>query len=283
MRADDTVQSRKQNEELMSLQAEYASAQREKEIELLEAESALQKNELSRKNLLNYLLGAGIISLLLIVLILVNRSRLKSQLRETQLRNKIASDLHDDIGATLSSIKLYSEMAAEQIKEKNPKTVPVLQKISGSSKEMIDAMSDIVWMVKPGNDRFSNLEDRMTNFAVEICSAGNIGLQINKDERVDSLVLPMEMRRDIYLVFKEAMNNAVKYSDAKLIEVDIYNEKNVLHIKVRDKGKGFDTATVKKGNGLENMKRRLVSHSGDLEIISKPGEGTTVHAALPIP
>ncbi len=284
----DTLDHRRQNEKLLSLQAQFETEQNLKAIALLNSESELQKNKIAKKNLTNYLLAGGIVSILLITFILWNRNRLKSKLKEVQLRSKIASDLHDDIGATLSSIKLYSELAGEQVKSTNPNTVPLIMKISERSKEMIDSMSDIVWMIKPGQDKFSSLEDRMTNFAYEICSAKNIELNLSKDEKLDSVILPMELRRDIYLIFKEAINNASKYSHCKIIEVEIYGERGVFHMSVHDDGIGFDPAASvtsggKAGNGIGNMRQRTERHQGKFELMSAKGSGTTIKIAVAIP
>ncbi len=279
----DTITRRKQNEKLMGLQMQYETEQKEKENQLLKSESALQKAIITRKNLMNYLLAGGFLFLAVMGIILWNRSQLKHKLNEVQLRNKIASDLHDDIGATLSGIKMYSELAGQKVQQTNPDAIPLLMKINESSKEMIDSMSDIVWMIKPGNDKFSNLEDRMTNFAYEVCTAKNIELHFYKDEKIDSVVLPMELRRDIYLIFKEAVNNAVKYSTATIIDVSISTDNSIFNLVVKDNGAGFDAATVKKGNGLDNMQRRTEMHKGNFRIDAKAGEGTQVRIAIPIP
>lgn len=279
----DTIKSRRQNEELMNLQTQYETAQKEKENELLKSESALQKAKIARKNLMNYLLAGGFVFLTLTGFILWNRTRLKQKLNEVQLRNKIASDLHDDIGATLSGIKMFSELVHQKVKQTNPDAIPLLEKISDSSKEMIDSMSDIVWMIKPGNDKFSNLDDRMTNFAYEVCTAKNIELHFYKDEKLDSIFLPMEMRRDIYLIFKEAVNNAVKYSGADKIEVHISADNSIFKMVIIDNGRGFDPITNKKGNGLDNMQRRTEMHKGTFGLHSKSGGGTQISIFIPIP
>lgn len=279
----DTITRRQQNEKLMSLQMQYQTEQKEKENQLLKSESALQRAKIARKNLMNYLLAGGFLFLIVTGFILWNRSRLKHKLNEVQLRNKIASDLHDDIGATLSGIKMFSELAGQKVKQTNPDVIPLLQKINESSKEMIDSMSDIVWMIKPGNDKFINLEDRMTNFAYEVCSTKNIDLHFHKDEKLDSIILPMELRRDIYLIFKEAVNNAVKYSGAKVIDVSISTDNSIFNLTINDNGIGFDPITIKKGNGLDNMQKRTEMHKGTFSLQAKSGGGTQIIISIPIP
>src|SRR5204863_1537898 len=102
------------------------------------------------------------------VWLLINRNKLKHRMKELELRGKIAADLHDDVGSTLSSIRMYSDIVKNQTTH-SATASELLDKISSNSKEMIENMSDIVWMIKPGNDDFRNIENRMLNFANELC------------------------------------------------------------------------------------------------------------------
>ncbi len=160
-----------------------------------------------KNQLLNYLLIGGIISTILIAIVLWNRYKLKQQLKDVEIRNKIASDLHDDVGATLSSIRMYSDIVKSQL-DNNPKASDLLDRISSNSKEMVENMSDIVWMIKPGNDAFQSVEDRMLNYANEVCVPNNIELQFKKSSFIDDIKMPMELRKDLFLIFKEVVNNA---------------------------------------------------------------------------
>ena len=107
---------------------------------------------------------------------------------------------------------MYSSIVNNQVKESHPQSAELLNKISSNNEEMIENMSDIVWMIKPGNDDFKSIEDRMLNFANERCTPADINFEFNKEPSTDVMQISMEMRRDIYLIFKEAVNNAVKYS-----------------------------------------------------------------------
>ncbi|MBC7937714.1 MAG: tetratricopeptide repeat protein [Rhizobacter sp.] len=237
--------------------------------------------QLAKKNLYTWLLLVLFIASVLIGYGLYKRYRLKQQLKEVEIRNKIAADLHDDVGSTLSSIRMYSDIVKQQPNQTGT-SIQLLDKISSNSKETIENMSDIVWMIKPGNDEFANIEDRMLNFANELCAPRNINFEMHKNDLLSGVKIPMELRRDIYLIFKEAVNNAVKYSNCHFIRSSIQLDKTLLKMQVSDDGNGFDMARVKKGNGISNMHKRAVAHNGNCSIQSKEGEGTEITVVFSI-
>ncbi|MBC8047811.1 MAG: hypothetical protein H7Y00_13520 [Fimbriimonadaceae bacterium] len=219
---------------------------------------------------------------ILLIPYLIYRYRI-NQLRKIQtMRNKIAEDLHDEVGSSLSSIRMYSDIVNNQIKNKSPESTPLLEKMSINSKEMIENMSDIVWMIKPANDAFRNIEGRMLNFAVELCSAKNIKLIMHRNEALDDMKIKMEQRKDLYLIFKEAVNNAVKYSECSQLKIEFSKNNNYLVMTISDNGKGFDMKSIKGGNGLENMRKRAANHHGTFEIQSKENSGTVITLTIPI-
>jgi len=207
----------------------------------------------------------------------VIRYRQQQKHKVETLRQKIASDLHDDIGATLSSIRMYSEVALTRKTDNEP----LLEKISENARGMVDSMSDIVWAIKPGNDKFGDVQKRMQNFAMEMCGPADIELHFNFDESLSDFKLQMEHRKDIYLVFKEAVNNAVKYSTCKNLRVSISRNGNVLKLEIADDGRGFDSGTIKKGNGLDNMRMRVQMMKGKLNITSSENSGTQILCEVP--
>lgn len=218
---------------------------------------------------------------LLIIVILYNlyRYRLNQVLKIEKLRNRIASDLHDEIGSTLSSISLYGESAKMMIKENDP-AHEILSKISASTSEMMEAMSDIVWAINTRNDNIDNLANRMRSFAVQITEAKNIQLQFADNKDLPPIPLNMVQRKNIYLIFKEAVNNAVKYSQCKSLWISFANEPDTLRMIIKDDGEGFDMQNPVKnkqgGNGIINMKNRAEQINGNLLITSGGGEGTVV-------
>ena len=245
------------------------------------ASDKIHEQQLAKRNLYAWVLIVLFAASAIIGYVLYKRYRLKQQLKEVEIRNKIAADLHDDVGSTLSSIRMYSDIVKQQPHQTGT-SLELLDKISSNSKETIENMSDIVWMIKPGNDEFANIEDRMLNFANDLCTPAGINFEMNKNEMLAGLKIPMEQRRDIYLIFKEAVNNAVKYSGCHFIRTTLLLDKSSLKMTVSDDGNGFDLRHKKNGNGLANMQKRAAAHNGTCSIQSKEGEGTEITVVFPV-
>lgn len=263
----------------MRLKEEFEVTQKEQQIVLLETENALKDKEkqvqIVFRNIALFLIGI----LFIFGILLINRYRINQKVKQLEIRNSIAADLHDDIGSTLSSIRMYSEIVSDQVKENNPESIPLLQHMSENSKEMMENMSDIVWAIKPANDEFKNIESRIFNFATELCNAKNISLDIEQNVNLTGFKLPMEIRRDLYLIFKEALNNAVKYSACSKIVIAFKREGNLFEMQIIDNGIGFNLSNLNEnkvlkprmnGNRLKNLKLRAEKHNGKLTIDSSP-------------
>ncbi len=187
------------------------------------------------------------------------RYRINQLLALQKVRNKIARDLHDDIGSTLGSISFFSEAAKQQLESANTTgTEKMLNKIGDTSREMIDNMSDIVWSVNPQNDSVKHLANRMRVFAGDLVASSGIQLHFDYPSSIDDVKLSMEQRKNIFLIFKETVYNSVKYATCKNIHIKLSKRDKGLLLKIWDDGKGFDVNnyTSKNGNGLRNMKYR---------------------------
>jgi signal transduction histidine kinase len=168
------------------------------------------------------------------------RYRLFKALEMERIRNRIAQDLHDEIGSTLSSISLYGAVM-QRSADKFPQNInDILGKIIDSTSEMMESMNDMVWTIKADNDNFEHVVYRMRAFAGKMCEAKGIVLLFKADPKVEKLELGMERRKNIYLIFKEAVNNAVKYSDCDLLSIAIRQEDDQLMVYIKDDGIGFD-------------------------------------------
>ena len=200
-------------------------------------------------------------------------------MQELELRNQIAADLHDEVGSSLSSIHLLSQMATQQ-QGSDTKHNAILARMSSNAKETMEKMGDIVWMIKPGETEAGSLKQRMERFAYEICSSKNIEVSIQLDE-LDKMKLTMKQRKNIYLIFKEALNNAVKYSGSEKIEIKASKQNKELLLLVKDFGNGFDSSIVKRGNGLDNMQNRAKELAGKIEINSEVGKSTEIILKTP--
>lgn len=206
------------------------------------------------------------------------RYRVNQLLQLEKVRNKIASDLHDDIGSALSSISIFSEVADQQLQRRAApeQTREIIGRISHHSRAMLDAMDDIVWAVNPRNDHFNDLEVRMREFAIPLLEARDINFEMQTGPHLQSTRLSMEGRKNIYLIFKECINNILKHAFAKHITVAIERSSHQIILTITDDGKGFDINAQNNRNGLRNLKKRASEIDGNVEIRSKPGDGTTI-------
>lgn len=205
----------------------------------------------------------------------------KQQLALEQQRNKITADLHDDIGATLSSLQINSAVA-NQLLEKNPaEAQKILEKIEAQSEQLSDKIGDIIWSMKPGKEEFLTLTSRIKNFTNEIVGSTNINYKIKIDKQIDKVITDISARKNILLFVKEATNNAVKYSKAKQLTILIQVVGNQIAVEISDDGVGFDTSIIK-GNGLGNMQKRIEELRGQFSIESEINKGTKIKATFPI-
>ena len=173
-------------------------------------------------------------------------------------------------------------MADKAVKEDPEKTHQLLQRMNTSATQTIESMNDIVWAIKSGNDTLLHLVNRMRSYASEIEGTEEWDIQVQLDPTLSETPLDMMQRRNVYLVFKEAVNNAVKYSQGNAIDVGLSAGKHGIQMEIRDNGVGFDPQQAVEnrhsfgGNGLKNMKMRAEELRGELTILSRPEEGTTV-------
>ncbi len=275
----DSMQREIYNSEVSSIQTNFKVKEKDKEIILLNKDKAIQLQEIQQQRLM--IVGSAAIAILSLVGIwlFINRNRLRQKMKELELRNQIAADLHDEVGSSLSSIHMLSQMATQQGSEVTHKDI--LERMSSNAKETMDKMGDIVWMIKPGESEGAGLKQRMERFAYEICSSKNISLHMQLDE-LDNLKLSMEQKKNIYLIFKEAVNNAVKYSGTEKLDITSSIQNKELALQVKDFGKGFDSNVIKKGNGLDNMQNRAKELRGVLKTETAVNMGTTVQLVAPV-
>jgi ligand-binding sensor domain-containing protein/two-component sensor histidine kinase len=200
-------------------------------------------------------------------------------------RESLARDLHDEMGSTLSSIRFFSDYATGQIGSDKPQVTPVLARISQSATDLSESMQDIIWAMKTQNDQLEDLASHMVEFGLRLLESRNVKFKTHIGDEFSGRHLKPEVRRNIYLIFKEAVNNAAKYSGATEVSLFCSVNKNMLEMKITDNGKGFDEENQSaegSGYGMQNMRRRAKDIGGRLEIISKRGEGTTVELLVEV-
>jgi two-component sensor histidine kinase len=189
--------------------------------------------------------------------------------RLERLRKQIMADLHDDIGATLSSINIYADLAKDENKS------PLLETIQANTQHAIASLNEMVWNLSEKTENIRTLSERMKAFALPLLSAKNITCSFAEDIQDINATLEFEKERNIYLIFKELVNNVAKHSEAENCTISISQKGKHFYFTVADDGKGFETVSgIKKGNGLSNFKKRAEEIGGQFTICSSLGKGT---------
>jgi signal transduction histidine kinase len=276
----DSVRSVQKLKTIMDVSARYETEKKEQEIKILEKEAAYQKllakNHNQQKNIAwisiaLIMAGGGYFTYRYI-----RKRKLQNQQVVLNERLRISRELHDEVGSTLSGIAMVSHLTKEQIKAaKTEQVEKSLSTINQSATEMVGKLSDIIWLVNPGKDSFQQLIERLDEFATEVAGTKDIDLKINVETDLAQVDLPVDKRREIYLFCKEAINNAIKYSNAGLITLTIRETDNKkINVFITDNGDGFDPLRVRKGNGLTNMQQRVEKINGEYLLQTSPGSGT---------
>jgi signal transduction histidine kinase len=221
-----------------------------------------------------------VVSLVALALALVTREayryRVARLLDIANMRTHIATDLHDDIGANLTRIALLSEVA-RQTHDDAP-----LASVARIARESVGAMSDIVWAINPKRESLLDLVRRMRQHAEEIFTLRDIELTFDAPDTADAVKLGMDIRRDLMLIFKEAVSNAARHSRCSRVAIAVRIDGRRLMMAVVDNGAGFDTSRDSEGQGLASMRRRAERLGATLEIAAGAGAGTTVKLGIPI-
>lgn len=212
------------------------------------------------------------------------RYRLQRLLDLERIRTRIATDLHDDIGANLTRIALLSEVANQEMKAGTGNgRRELLPSIADIARESVASMNDIVWAISPQHDSLLDLTRRMRQHAEEVFTLRDIDLEFNAPSTDNELRLSVGIRRDLLLIFKEAVNNAAKHSACTRVRIDLSCERSHLRLVIKDDGSGFVSDTLSDGQGLNSMARRAAAQGGTLRIESDRGDGTTVEFELVLP
>ena len=215
------------------------------------------------------------------------RYRIQQVKKIYSVRAKISQDLHDDIGASLSSIHFNSSIAEQQVKNNPDKAKELLRQINRNTRQVIEDVSDIVWANHSDKKEKYSLAGRIKNYGYDLLSQKNIDCKYSIDAQAEKKLSNPEARRNILLIIKEAMNNIAKYSGADHAEVSVAVYGPDLSVSISDNGKGFDPDSYREsnghGNGLSNMKKRTESIGGHFDIQSSEGRGTSIHCLIPLP
>jgi signal transduction histidine kinase len=216
-----------------------------------------------------------------IVFYALYRYRIRQLLRLQNVRNSIATDLHDDIGSSLSNISILSELSSKNILHP-AKAREFLQRISEEVHTSSQAMDDIIWSVNTRNDSLQDTIARMRRYAAELFDNSDVNCHLQLDENTGNKKLSMEQRRDVYLIYKETLNNIHKHAQAKNVWITVDQGQNYLFMQLKDDGKGFNTNLITHRNGLKNLQSRVDKWNGKIKIDSKENKGTTIELKIPL-
>jgi signal transduction histidine kinase len=193
-------------------------------------------------------------------------------------RQKITSDLHDDLGATLSSLQINSMIASKLMKNNPEEARKILNQIENQSQKISENIGDIIWSLKPTKNEFMSLSTRIKKITSEILGSSEIDYKIEIEKSIDEKITDFSARKNIILIIKECLNNILKHSNANKANLKISKIGNDYLIEISDTGIGF-IGCEKKGNGLGNIKKRALELGATLEI--KSDNGTTIKLLLP--
>lgn len=226
--------------------------------------------------------ASGVAGILGFVLVALSRGRVKRRKDLEALRQRIASDLHDDIGSNLSSIALLAELGKTEAEEPEL-VVEELTEIKSTADRTIESMRDIVWLIRPGEETWAQMLTRFRETAAKLLKAHDYTLSVKGDPHDDRL--PLEFKRDLFLIYKEVLNNIVRHAQAEKVSIEIDSRRSRLDVTIADDGTGFDNLdqNFREGNGLRNLRMRAQAIGGNLKVRSALGEGTTVQLTVPMP
>jgi signal transduction histidine kinase len=199
-------------------------------------------------------------------------------------RARIARDMHDEVGAKLTRLSLLSDMASGQ-PEMPPATRGEVREISDTARDTIRSFEEIVWAVNPRNDALADLSHYLCRYAEDFFEGSPVQCAFELPPEIPPVALPTEVRHQVFLAAKEALNNALKHARARQVRILVTLGDGGFEIVIEDDGAGFDTRAPAKraggGNGLDNMRERLRNVGGQFECHSRPGQGTRIVFRVP--
>ncbi len=247
-----------------------------------EKREVVNQQQLQRQKIVRNFFIAGSILLLMLIFVIINRNQLKRTIEMERMRSRLSRDLHDDIGSTLSSINILSHTAQTHLDSTiDEKTKLTLEKINERCQRLLDSMGDIIWNINPGNDTMEEVMSRMREYASTLLEAKHIDYTFNFPDDAMECKLSMEVKKNMYLIFKEAINNLSKYSNCTKAFLSLtINEKNI-NLKIEDNGRGFKEDEIVHRGGLRNMQHRAEEIGGVFKIESTINEGTKIELTMP--
>ena len=292
----DSILNESKTKQLNELQVKYESVKKDNEITKLQNEKAINTLKLNEQNLLlqkrNYLLFVVFLLLTLLTggtLLWRSRMKLKNKIandkaiKETEEteRLRIAKDIHDDLGSGLSKINFLSEIIYSK-SENLPEIRNSSESVKETAKKLIENMRDLIWALNPENNTLPNLVARMREYTTDYLEGLPIEVEYHLQDNLQNIAINKDYHRELFMIVKESLNNISKHAKATQVHFKVEVQNQALIISIRDNGIGFDPQTIKKGNGLRNMKSRIEALGGIFEIKTETDKYTLLTVSVPI-
>jgi len=278
------------------MQIKFDTQKKEAEIKFLNQEAKIRdlkiKEQASLLTKKNYQITAFLV--LMIGLFVIAYFWKKSQnlknilasekiIKETEEheRIRIAKDIHDDLGSGLSKINFLSELISQKT-DHLPEIQNNSEAVKETSKKMIENMRDLIWALNPDNTTIANLLARIREYSTDYLEDYPIEIQNSFPENPPQTNITKESHRELFMVVKESLNNIVKHSKATKVNFTANINSKFLELSIKDDGIGFQTETIKNGNGLRNMQTRLHTIDGVFKIVSENSKGTEINVSVPL-
>lgn len=271
--------------QLKKLEGQFTSKLKEKEIALLKKDKKISGINLEKEKTLKiFIISTSLLTILLVILFAYRKRTVdnaKSIIEMDKIRVAIARDLHDDIGSRLTNIQFMTEMVRNSDKGLNLKR-DFVSEIHEQILASTEALDEIVWNMKTNPNEKDSLPVRMRRYACDIFDTQNIDYSLNIEDEFDEIIISHEKQRDIFLMYKEILNNICKHAATSNVVVDVRLDKNNIYMGICDNGKGFDLTKVDDTrSGLCNLKSRVDKWRGTFDLTSAVGNGTTIKMTIP--
>ncbi|MDX2045358.1 MAG: histidine kinase [Chitinophagaceae bacterium] len=231
--------------------------------------------------------GAAVFFFILLRIQHKRKQLYQKQLLEKEFKTReesflqISRDLHDEVGSSLSGINLFAQMAGEQLEQNNITEAKInIGKASTYAGQVIEKVSDMAWLLKPSQESIFMLTEKLKTYGQAAAGAKKIKMHFDISLNGFTKELSLQQRKSVYLISKEAINNAVKYSGCKTIYYTMLHSGNTFRVSIKDDGIGFAEEDIVKGNGLNNMRARADETGTSIKISSASGKGTIIELEL---